>query len=195
MTRFVPTLVLLDCQRESLDPGDGKDDGSNDAVADHIRRLLTSARLSGWPILHCQYQSNRPSINCGLSVPGAPIDGLRPQSREPVFVRKGLSAYSDPDFGRMVKHYAGPPCFLVGFSAPFSLMATMFDAVARGQSLTVIPEAVGGRAVGPRSASSVRDISFDLIDRLTGTMSLEDVVANWLRSPDTPTLKTIGMGR
>ena len=195
MTPSLPTLVLLDCQRESLNPGEGVDDGSNVVVADRIRRLLTSARLSGWPVLHCQFQSNRPAINCGLTVPGAPIDGLRPRAREPVFIRSGLSAYSDPDFGRMVKHYAGPPCFLVGFSAPFSLMATMFDAVSRGQCLTVVPEAVGGRAVGPRSASSVRDISFDLINRLTSTMPLDDVVGSWLRSPETPTLKTIGMSR
>tara|TARA_R110002072_G_scaffold81857_13_gene187114 strand:- start:5600 stop:6187 length:588 start_codon:yes stop_codon:yes gene_type:complete len=195
MTGYLPSLVLLDCQRESLNPGDGDDDGSNLAVADRIRRLLTSARLSGWHILHCQYQSNRPAINCGLSVPGAPIDGLRPLSREAVFIRTGLSAYSDPDFGRMVRHYAGPPCFLVGFSAPFSLMATMFDAVARGQQLTVIPEAVGGRAVGLRSASSVRDISFDLIDRLSSTMPLDEVVETWLRTPTAPTLKTIGIGR
>ncbi|WP_417481211.1 isochorismatase family protein [Maricaulis sp.] len=194
MSRFLPTLVLLDCQRESLDPGEAEDDGSNAAVADRIRRLLTSARLSGWNILHCQYKSNRPAINCGVSVPGAPIDGLAPLSREAVFIRTGLSAYSDPDFGRMIRHYAGPPCFLVGFSAPFSLMATMFDAVARDQRLTVIPEAVGGRAVGPRSASSVRDISFDLIDRLSSTVLLDEVVATWLRSPETPTLKKIGIG-
>ena len=194
MNRCLPTLVLLDCQRESLDPGEAENDGSNAAVADRIRRLLTSARLSGWPVLHCQYQSNRPAINCGVSVPGAPIDGLAPLSREAVFIRTGLSAYSDPDFGRMIRHYSGPPCFLVGFSAPFSLMATMFDAVARDQRLTVIPEAVGGRAVGPRSASSVRDISFDLIDRLSSTMPLDDVVATWLRSPETPTLKKIGIG-
>lgn len=194
MRPFLPTLVLLDCQRESLDPGDAEDDGSNQIIADRIRKLLTSARFSGWPILHCQYQSNRPAINCGVSVPGAPIDGLGPMARESVFIRTGLSAYSDPDFGRMIKHYAGPPCFLVGFSAPFSLMATMFDAVARSHSLTVVPEAVGGRAVGLRSASSVRDISFDLIDRLTSTMSLDDLVQTWLRSPETPTLKQIGMG-
>lgn len=194
MTPPVPTLVLLDCQRESLLPGEGADDGSNAAVAERIRRLLISARLSGWPVLHCQFASARPAIHCGVSIASAPIDGLSPLAREPVFVRSGMSAYSDPDFGRMVQHYAGPPCFLVGFSAPFSLMATMFDAVARSQVLTVIPEAVGGRAVGPRSASSVRDISFDLVDRLTSTMPLNDVLDTWLRPPETPPLRQIGLG-
>lgn len=194
MTVSTPTLILLDCQQEHLRSSPAAVDDPTDLVVARIRRLLVTARNTGWRVAHSQFRSHSATPSIGQA-PNAPIDCLKPLSREPVFVRSALSAYSDPAFERFVGARGTGPCLLVGFSAPFSLLATAFDAAARGDRLFVIPEAVGSSPVGARSASTVRDVAFDLIDRLTETVCWEDVFDRWVPPSDPVVFKKMGLAR
>lgn len=174
-----PCLILLDCQRDQVTGSNGKVDPVNQAVIDRIRELLRHARQSGWRVCHCQFQGE------GSAAGRAPIDGLRPTAQEAVFKRRGLSAFSDPFFHQVLARSAGSSALLVGFSAPFSILATVFDDANRDKALSVVPEAVGALAVEPRDVAETRAMAFDLVARMAPMMSWENLKQDW--SVDAPT--------
>ena len=174
MNPIAPCLILLDCQMDQVQPPDGKIDPENQAVIKRIETLLQHARHKGWTVCHSQLAPER-------GEPArVPIKSLRPTTRETVFVQPGLSAFSDPYFHQILARSAGTPCLLIGFSAPFAMLATVFDAQTRGQELTVVPDAVGSLAVEPRNVAETRSMSFDLIGRLSPTLDWSEVERSWL---------------
>ena len=176
-TPATPSLVLLDCQRNRIERPDGGIDPENREAAAAIAALLRQARADGWSVCHCQHAGE------GAPADRTPIDGLRPHSREPVFVRRGLSAFSDTYFHQILARSAGRTRLLVGFSAPFSVLATLFDAQTRGVELTLVPEAVGALAVAPRNVAETRGVAFDLAARIAPAMSLDAIADRWMRAP------------
>lgn len=169
-----PLLILLDCQVSQLPdtPGDT-------AIIDRLRRLLALGRRAGWNVVHSQY---RPAQTPGSPAPdNGPIPSLRPSGQEPVFVRSAYSAYADVNFKRLMDSCQDSPCYLAGFGAPFSLLATAFDAAAHGHVVSVVREAIGTIDIGDRSAPVVQDLSMEMINRLTRT---EDWDAVWAAGLD-----------
>ncbi|WP_291843692.1 cysteine hydrolase [Maricaulis sp.] len=168
-----PCLVLLDCQRDQVTGPNGKIDPENRVVLDRIRELLRHARQSGWRVCHCQFQGE------GSAAGRAPIDGLRPTAQEAVFQRRGLSAFSDPYFHQVLARSAGSTALLVGFSAPFSILATVFDDANRDKAITVVPDAVGALAVEPRDVGETRAMAFDLVARMAPLMDWQSLTRDW----------------
>ncbi|MBR9824982.1 MAG: cysteine hydrolase [Alphaproteobacteria bacterium] len=188
-----PALLLLDCQHHvCFTRSNARSTLVCETVVDRIHRLLVAARHRGWRVIHSQFRAD-PSLDPVAILPAQPIAGLEPLAREAVFVRKALSAYSDPDFARVISGCAGAPVYLVGFSAPFSILATAFDAVAHGHRLTVVPEAIGAPALGDQSATDVGNMTLEVLHRLARTTSLEEVEADWL-NVDMDDLKMWGTG-
>jgi len=187
-----PTLILMDCQKEHLHSNDETVVAFNTAIAKRIRRLLVTSRNFGWRVIHCQYKSESPVVSIGPP-PGAPIDGLQPLSSEAVFVRTALSAYSDPSFERVLANCLDGPCLIAGFSAQYSLLATIFDAAAREHKLTVIQDASACSPASEKSKESARDFVFELISQLTSTMSWDEVMDMWLKQQPAISLHNMGM--
>ena len=175
-----PALILLDCQRDRVEGPDGRIDADNHAAMTRIEALLRRARADGWSICHCQH-----AITDGARADRTPVPALRPLTREPVFVRRGLSAFSDSYFHQFMARNTGRDCLLVGFSAPFSILATLFDAQTRDIPLTLVPEAVGALAVAPRDVAETRALAFDLAGRLAPSLSLEAIDRQWPRLAET----------
>jgi len=168
-----PCLILLDCQRDQVTGPDGRIDPENHRVVDRIKTLLRHARQSGWRVCHCQFQGDGPTAG------RAPIDGLRPTAQEAVFQRRGLSAFSDPYFHQVLARSAGSTALLVGFSAPFSILATVFDDASRDKAVTVVPDAVGALAVEPRDIAETRAMAFDLVARMAPVIDWETLTRDW----------------
>lgn len=168
-----PCLILLDCQRDQVTGSDGRVAPENRVVIERIRDLLRHARQSGWRVCHCQFRSDGPEAG------RAPVDGLRPTAQEAVFQRRGLSAFSDPYFHQVLARSAGSTALLVGFSAPFSILATVFDDCNRDKAITVIPDAVGALAVEPRDIAETRSMAFDLVARMSPVMDWETLTRDW----------------
>ncbi|WP_203291057.1 isochorismatase family protein [Maricaulis parjimensis] len=177
MTTAAPCLILLDCQMDQVQPQDGKVDPENQVVIDRIATLLHHARNQGWTVCHSQQAGDRTKPKT------SPIKTLRPTAREAVFVRPGLSAFSDPYFHQVLARNTEGPCLLAGFSAPFSMLATVFDAQTRGQALSVVTDAVGSLAVEPRNVAETRAMAFDLIGRISPVLDWDTVSEKWLRAP------------
>lgn len=188
-----PALLLLDCQQHiCFSRAAERDTLISEEVVQRIRRLLVNARHRGWRVIHSQFRAD-PTLDPVTMIPAVPIEGLEPLAREAVFVRNALSAYADGDFARVIGACAGMPVFLVGFSAPFSILATAFDAVAHGHRLTIVPEAIGAPALGEQSASQVGNMTLELLNRLARTASLESIEEAWI-SAGVDNLKLMGTG-
>lgn len=133
-------LVCLDLQRYR-----GSDKGA-EQVLTACRRALEEARRRGWPVLHVHA---RP--------PGAdtrPLPGLEPRPSEPVFLRRGPSAFSSPAFTQAALATGGPLA-LIGFALHDTVLATAFGAADRDLATEVVMDAVGtDDGVDPRGMAA-----------------------------------------
>ena len=145
-------LVCLDLQREYVVPGRPRYSAAHSAVVMACRSVLQIARAAGWRVVHSQTRSE----DAGLSpreMFGAPIEGLRPLVTEPVFFRRGLSAFANPAFASELRFARNAEVYLIGFSLADSCLATALAAVDEGVSLTLVEDAVGaGAAEGAADA-------------------------------------------
>lgn len=187
-----PLLILMDCQKEHLPPACSERRAESDELVDRIGRLLTNARYAGWTVAHCQLAREAKAFEAFSSLTG-PIDKLRPAGREPVFRRRAYSAYSDRAFERMIGEYAERSVYIAGFSAPFSLMSTAFDAHERGHRPMLVSDAVGASPMGARSADTVCDLALTLIGRLIPLVNGEDVIEDWPLAPMPAAINQTGM--
>jgi nicotinamidase-related amidase len=156
--RPTPWLVCVDLQREYVVPGRPLyADGSN-GVAGACGRVLGHARASGWRVVHTQLR--RPEgLFTRAGYFGAPIDGLRPLITEPVFVRTGLSAFSNSDFADEMRDALGEDVYLIGFSINHTCLATALSAVDTGLSITLVEDAIGAAPCAGVDAGKAGDIA------------------------------------
>ena len=84
---------------------------------------------------------------------GAPIEGLRPLVSEPVYFRRGLSAFANPGFTAELRGARGADVYLIGFSLADTCLATALAGVDEGLSLTLVEDAVGATRNWPRPMS------------------------------------------
>ncbi|HEY3799749.1 MAG TPA: cysteine hydrolase [Caulobacteraceae bacterium] len=163
-------LICLDLQRDYVVPGRPKFDPGADAVAQACDRMLRHARDDGWRIVHAHQQTGAVGDSSRF---GAPIDGLRPLVREPIFMRAGLSAFSNPDFSEELGAARGAEVYLIGFSLSGSCLATALAAVDAGLNVSLVEDAVGA---GP-AAPSVGQIARALLMPWVRLVSSREITA------------------
>ena len=95
-----------------------------------------------------------------------PAPGCEPRPGEILLRRAGVSAYAHPDLSGILEGAMGAPAYLMGFSAPTSLTATLYDAEERMHPLNLIEEAVGSADVGEWSADHTRALCMDTASKL-----------------------------
>jgi nicotinamidase-related amidase len=160
-------LVCLDLQQENL---------AADVCADQRRvlrncgRVLDHARRSRWRVVHVL----RRGSDRGVSRPPA---GLEPRPTEPVMFRKGISAFSNVDFDRLIRRLERPELVLIGFSLSSSYLATALIGFDADLTVTLVEDASGATPLDPLDRAEVEMVSrriarpfVNLIttDRLTG---------------------------
>ena len=158
-------LICMDLQREYVVPGRPRYAAENADVVATCARVLAMAREDGWRIVHSQVQpETRPSEPCSMF--GAPIEGLRPLISEPVFFRRGLSAFANPAFASELRGARGEEVFIVGFSLADTCIATALAGIDEGLSLTLVEDAVGA-GPAPAAAGAARTILQPLVQILS----------------------------
>jgi len=142
--RLAPSrwLVCLDLQRDYVVPGRSRYAPAHSAIVRACRQVLDLARAGGWRVVHSQKRNDDVSLT-PRDMFGAPIEGLRPLVTEPVFFRRGLSAFANPAFAAEMRAARGADVYLIGFSLADSCLATALAAVDEGLELTLLDDAVG----------------------------------------------------
>jgi nicotinamidase-related amidase len=156
--RREPLLICLDLQRDYVATGRPRYAPANAAVAEACIGVLKRARAGGWRIVHSQRQRALEAA-FGAALFNAPIEGLRPLISEPVFIRRCLSAFSEPEFAAELHEAKADTVYLIGFSLADTCLATTLAAVDHGLTLTLIEDALGGVAAdGEPAARFARSI-------------------------------------
>ncbi|MCC5996607.1 MAG: isochorismatase family protein [Oceanicaulis sp.] len=169
----VPVLLCLDLQQEFIAPGRPWADPDGDGVAQMCTRIISGAREAGWLLVHAHLYQGAPMIaGHGLT---QPIPGCEPRPGEVLLRRAGVSAYAHPDLDGILDGGGSGRAYLIGFSAPMSLTATLFDAADRGHPLTLIEEAVGAADVGEWGAEHTRALCTDTARKMDRAVRLEAV--------------------
>ena len=126
-------------------------------VVRNCTRILGHARAANWRVVHSQLRrGGEPPFGGGLF--GAPIEGLRPLVSEPVFLRRSLSAFSNPDFAAELREARGEDVYLIGFSLVDTCMATALGAIDHDLSVILVEDAVGVGAGAASAAEIARAI-------------------------------------
>ncbi len=131
-------LVCLDLQR-------GREAQAGPAILAACRRGLTEARRRSWPVLHVHDRR--------LADP-RPIAGLEPRPDEPVFQRRGPSAFSNPNFARAALALGGPIA-LIGINLEDTVLATAFACADRGLEVEVCLDAIAAGDHDPHAVARV----------------------------------------
>jgi len=152
-TNSTPWLICLDLQRDCVIPGRPRYDAGNAEVAAVCARVLALARCEGWRIVHSQVRDGHAPLAPAQGF-HSPIEGLRPLIAEPMYFRRGLSAFANPEFGAEMLAARGERVFLIGFSLADSCLATALAGIDAGLRLTLIEDAVG--AVDTAAAAGAR---------------------------------------
>lgn len=169
----VPILLCMDMQMEFVAPGRPWADPDGDEVAASCAHIIALARRAGWSLVHAQLHHGGPMMEGeGLS---KPIPGCEPRPGEVLLRRAGVSAYAHPDLDGVLEGAMGAPAYMIGFSAPMSLTATLLDAEERGHGLALIEDAVGAADVGEWSADHTRELCLDTARKLGRTVTLADI--------------------
>ena len=169
-------LVCLDLQREYVVPGRPLYAPDSAAVTRACARVLQHARTLGWRVVHSQLRLS--GVACfGADAFGAPIEGLRPLVSEPVFLRRSLSAFSDPEFAAELADARGEAVYLMGFSLADTCLATALSAIDQGLKLTLVEDAIG---VGATAAFSAAEIARAILGPFSGSISSRNLAPTTL---------------
>ncbi len=151
------TLICVDLQEEFVLPGRPWADPQGPEVLDACRRALQAAREARWRIAHAHLKRGGPMTDPRALV--CPASGCRPEPGEILLRRPGVSIFSHPETCELVAEAADSeaPVIMLGFSAPMSLSASLFDAHDRGLPLSLLKGAAGGANIGAWRAQETRD--------------------------------------
>lgn len=168
-----PVLLCLDLQQEFVAPGRPWSDPDGEDVALICAQVIEAARTAGWSLVHVQLHQGAPMIaGHGLT---QPIPGCEPRPGEVLLRRAGVSAYAHPDLDGILEGGDAASAFVIGFSAPMSMTATLFDAADRIHTLSLIEEAVGAADVGEWGAEHTRALCIDTARKMHRAVRLADV--------------------
>ncbi len=166
-----PVLLCMDLQMEFIAPGRPFADPDGEEIAARCASIISDARNAGWSVVHAQLHQGGPLIaGYGLI---QPIPGCEPRPGEVLLRRAGVSAFAHPDLDGVLEAAAGSGAYAIGFSAPMSLTATVFDAEDRLQPLHFVEEAIGGSDNAEWSAEESRALLIDTTRRLNRSITMQ----------------------
>jgi nicotinamidase-related amidase len=157
----IPTLVLLDLQREYITAPRLYSMPKAEAALENCRIALAHSRKMGFPVAFLRMVGRSPFCNPVLSYSHW-IPGFEPLTSEMVFERSMPSCYANREFGYAMSE-GGGHLVLAGFSGEAGCLATAVEAFHRGHSVTWLADASASLGLNRIPAASVHETVVELI--------------------------------
>lgn len=140
-------LVVVDIQREYVTPGRPFHIASIGPSLENARRVLETARRSGWPIYHVRHLQDGAIFNRD-NEHSRFVQGFEPLADEREIHKGNFSCYSAPEFAEaMARHAArGDELVLVGYGSTMCCLSTIIEGYHRGQKMTFVQDASCAKA-------------------------------------------------
>lgn len=173
-----PVLVCLDLQQ----PVDGElASWTGSRQSDPGARLLAHARRNGWSVVHVYRDGAR---GRGES-PASPLPGFEPRPSEPVFLRRGVSAFTSARFAEVLDSALEAEVLVAGGELGSSVLATVLDAHDRGLSVTLVQDAFGASPVRGVEPDVLEQVLLELLAPFARLSRVDAVLAEPRREPTT----------
>lgn len=154
----IPTLVLLDLQREYTTTPRLHAIPKAEAALENCRMVLAHSRKMGFPVAFLRMVGRfNPTLSCSHWIPG-----FEPMTSEMVFERSMPSCYASREFGHVMTE-SGGHFVLAGFSGEAGCLATAVEAFHRGHSVTWLSDASASLGLNQIPAASVHETVGELI--------------------------------
>lgn len=165
----IPTLVLVDLQREYLARPRGLAIPEIDAAIENCAAALACARSIGLPVAHVRRTGGATFFNAATPYSDW-IEGFVPLASEMVFERTQPSCYSSERFSQVMGR--GEANFvLAGFAGETACIATVIEAFHRSHNVTYLNDASGSHGLEGFDAPSLHKMVGCLADLYGTTMS------------------------
>lgn len=174
--RQVPTLVLVDLQKEHLASPRALAIPEVDAPLANCRSVLARARALGLPIAFVRWEGRSALFNRATPFAGW-IDGFAPTGSDMVFERDRPSCYSSALFAE-VMDFSGGNIVLAGFSGEAACLSTAIDAFHRGHRITYLADASASHGLNGLPAREVHRVVTEIAALYVDVVSTQSWVAD-----------------
>ena len=170
----IPTLVLLDLQREQGASPRWFAIPQAEAALDNCRLALAHSRQRGLPVAFLR-MTGRSACFDPASSWSSWIEGFEPLTSEMVFERSKPSCYANREFAHAMTE-AGGHFVLAGFSGEAGCLATAVEAFHRGHRVTFLADASASLGLNQIAATQVHET----VAQLIGLYGEVTTTRNWI---------------
>ena len=157
----IPTLVLLDLQRDHSGSPRPFSLPQAEAALDNCRMALAHSRQIGLPVAFLRMSGRSPCFDPAASC-SSWIAGFEPKTSEMVFERSKPSCYANREFAHAMTE-AGGHFVLAGFSGEAGCLSTAVEAFHRGHRVTFLADASASLGVNQIGAREIHETVVQLI--------------------------------
>lgn len=172
----IPTLVLVDLQREYIASPRGLAIPSMQSALSNCHEALTCARKVGIPVAHVRLNGSSAFFNTATPYSDW-IDGFTPLGSEMIFERTRPSCYSSERF-REVMGEGEAFLVLAGFAGESACIATIIDAFHRNHRVIYLSDASGSHALEGFDS----DLSHQMVEKLSDLYCSTMKTHIWIQS-------------
>lgn len=183
--REIPTLVLVDPQREYLCQNRPLGLETAAAAVTNCRRLLGCARNEKIPVAFVRWRQGSNVFNRSGDFADW-IDGLRPTSSDMVFERQWPSCYASAEFSTMMRSASSGSVIIAGFTGSVACLSTILDGIPNQQSFIFVEDASASHGHDGKSEKEVQKLVSFFISIFAKTMTTDEVLAKFSSSPQEP---------
>lgn len=170
-------LVLVDVQKEYIDPNSPFCLDNIEPALQNLRKLQEHARQHNWTIIHIKHQQNAEVFSYG-SPTAEFIEGFEATGNEKVMVKHNFSAFSNAEFKAFIDHYRNKDIILAGFSAAMCCLSTLIEAHHRGYEFIYVSDATAGRRTEHFDEETVRDCVVDIARAYAHVVTTDEILNN-----------------
>ncbi|WP_428488041.1 N-carbamoylsarcosine amidohydrolase [Rhodopila sp.] len=185
-----PALVIVDFVVGFTDPAHFGG-GNIQAAIQRTQRLLSLARMLGWPVVHTRVVYADDGSDCGgftLKVPAlrgltetSPLSQivpeLTPRPGEMVLRKRNASAFFGTELAGWLVGQRVDTLIVSGCTTSGCVRATVVDSCSHNFRTVVVADCVGDRAIGPHQANL-----FDMAQKYADLLSLSEIEAMLTRN-------------
>ncbi len=165
-----PLAIFIDLQREFLLEGRPMRIAGIRAAIDNCQKLLIAARENRLAIAHIRLSPKAVAFNeCAGGSDW--IEGFTPYGSEMVFERLSPSAYSNPNFLRMMEENGGTAAILAGLCGSTSCLATLIDAERYKHNVAFVFDASTSNAKSFDKESVIHDAAVQIASQFVEVIS------------------------
>lgn len=167
----IPTLVLIDLQKEYVSEGRALRVFDAGAAVENCMVALKHARQIGIPVAFMRLSLKSSFFNTATDF-SRWIDGILPLGGDYVFEREKPSCYSSPDFADVIEK-SGGQIVIAGLSGDGACLATAIDGFNRGHNITFLRDASASQPIADLKEQSHKAVC-GLISLYGATISTKE---------------------